>query len=100
MEMVPQAIAIMVKVILFRCFFKSRKNNLKIKRPCTCFLPHVISIVAAGFSLRLVFTHPEGAVEKPVIEELDFVGTGLVLQDESFRMNLCPNSKEDSHTSC
>jgi hypothetical protein len=29
----------------------------------------------------------KGSVEKPVIEELEFVGTGLVLQDESFRMN-------------
>ena len=25
------------------------------------------------------------------------VGTGLVLQDESFRMNPCPNPNEDSH---
>jgi len=32
--------------------------------------------------------------DKPV------VGTGLVLQDESFRMNPCPNSKADSHKGC
>jgi len=31
---------------------------------------------------------------------LDFVGTGLVLQDESFRMNPCPNSIADSHKGC
>jgi len=37
-------------------------------------------------------------VGKPIIEGFDFVGTGLVLQDESFRMNPCPNFKADSHT--
>jgi len=51
-------------------------------------------------SAKFLFGSLKGRVEKTVIEGLDFVGTGLVLQDESFRMNPCPNSKEDSHTSC
>jgi len=35
-----------------------------------------------------------------LVEKMIFVGTGLVLQDESFRMNPCPNSKKDSHKGC
>jgi len=41
--------------------------------------------------------NPSGRVEKAILSRSFYVGTGLVLQDESFRMNPCPNSKEDSH---
>jgi len=41
-----------------------------------------------------------GVVEKAILWRSFYVGTGLVLQDESFRMNPCPNSKEDSHKGC
>ncbi len=41
-----------------------------------------------------------GLVEKAILWRSFYVGTGLVLQDESFRMNPCPNSKEDSHEGC
>jgi hypothetical protein len=33
MDMVPQAMAMMVRVILFLCFFRSLKKSLKIKNP-------------------------------------------------------------------
>jgi len=37
-EKVPQAMARVVKVIFFLCFFKSLKNNLKIRRLLKFFL--------------------------------------------------------------
>ena len=43
---------------------------------------------------------PLGLVEKAILWRSFCVGTGLVLQDESFRMNPCPNSKADSHKGC
>jgi hypothetical protein len=50
-----------------------------------------------SFNVQFV-TEVSGCVEKHIIEGLEFVGIGIVLQDESFRMNPCPNSKKDSHT--
>ena len=44
---------------------------------------------------------PKGCVEKPVIEGLDFVGTGLVeLAKSRPRRGPCPNFKADSHKGC
>jgi len=51
MDIVPQAMAMMVKVILFRCFFRSLKKSLKIKSPF-----NVCSVVLVARALKVEAT--------------------------------------------
>ena len=49
-------------------------------------------------SIEFVASHLGPDVkEKSYVYRIHRIGTGLVLQDESFRMNPCPNLSEDSH---